>query len=104
MIPLPFGARSQHSGGRSIPAGGCRIGAIVIMIARLFAFLLLVAPGCAEAGVEAVYVRGMGPSIELNIADNGDLDAAIGAGRKLVRRGGRVWLVQDRLTGPIVDR
>jgi len=74
------------------------------MIARLVALLLLAAPACAAAGIEAVYVRGLGPSIELTLADNGDLDADIGGRRKLVRRGGQVWIVQERLTGPIVDR
>lgn len=78
-------------------------GAVIIMIARIVAILLFVAPGCALAGIEAVYVRGMGPSIELAIADNGDLDADIGRG-KLVRRGDQVWLIQERLTGPVVAR
>lgn len=73
------------------------------MIARLVAILLFVAPSSALAGIEAVYVRDLGPSVELTIADNGDLDAVFG-GRKLVRRGGQVWLVQERLTGPVVDR
>lgn len=73
------------------------------MIARLVALLLFLAPGCALAGLEAVYVRDLGPSVELAIADNGDLDADFG-GRKLVRRGGQVWLIQERLTGPLVDR
>lgn len=62
----------------------------MIVIARLVALLLLAGPGCAAAGIEAVYVRDMGPSIELRIADNGDLDADMGGGRKLVRRGGKV--------------
>lgn len=73
------------------------------MIARLVLLLLFVAPGSALAGIEAVYVRNLGPSIELTIADNGDLDAVSGR-MKVVRRGGQVWLIQERLTGPIVDR
>lgn len=90
--------------GRGDRGGRMPFGAIVIMIARIVAILLFVAPGSALAGIEAVYVRGLGPSIELTIADNGDLNADLGARRKLVRRGGQVWLVQDRLTGPIVNR
>lgn len=73
------------------------------MIARLVALLLFAAPGCALAGIEAVYVRDLGPSVALAIADNGDFDAEFG-GRKLVRRGNRVWLISERLTGPIVNR
>lgn len=73
------------------------------MIIKLLALALLAIPGAALAGIEAVYVRGMGPSIELTIADNGDLDAEMGRS-KLIRRGDRTWLIQDRLTGPVVTR
>lgn len=76
------------------------------MLVRLFALLLvlLAAPGAAVAGLRAVYVEPLGGATEVKVADNGDLDVDFGDGRRLVVRGGRAWVVEDRLTGPLVQR
>lgn len=75
------------------------------MALRLFPLLLLLLmPLRAEAGIRAVYSARLSPAIEIAIADNGDFDASVGHHRRVVKRGGEVYLVEERLTGPIVDR
>lgn len=74
------------------------------MLLRLFALLLLAAPGAAAAGFRAVYVQPLGGATEVKVADNGDLDADLGGGRRLVVRAGRAYVIEDRLTGALVQR
>ena len=74
------------------------------MLLRLFALLLLATPEAAAAGLRAVYVQPLGGSTEVEVADNGDLDVDFGDGRRLVVRAGRAWVIEDRLTGPLVQR
>jgi hypothetical protein len=75
------------------------------MLPRLAALLLALAPVPAAAGLRAVYVPKMGDSAEVKVADNGDIDADLRVGeRRLVVRGGRAYVVEERLTGPIVHR
>src|SRR5688500_5974947 len=75
------------------------------MLLRLAALLLaLAAAPAAVAGLRAVYVPGMGESAEIRIADNGDIDAELSGGRRLFVRGGHAFVVEERLTGPIVHR
>jgi hypothetical protein len=74
------------------------------MLLRLAALLLALVPATAAAGLRAVYVPSMGYSTEVKVADNGDLDADLGGGRRLVVRGARSYVVTERLTGPIVHR
>jgi hypothetical protein len=74
------------------------------VLLRLAALLLALVPAVASAGLRAVYVPKMGHSTEVKVADNGDIDAELGDGRRLVVRGGRSYLVTERLTGTIVNR
>ena len=76
------------------------------MLLRLAALLVALLPAAATAaGLRAVYVPKMGDSVEVTVADNGDIDADLGFGdRRLVVRGGRAYVVEERLTGPIVHR
>ncbi|HEX8238704.1 MAG TPA: hypothetical protein VF574_03085 [Allosphingosinicella sp.] len=73
------------------------------MITRLLLLLLLLSPGPAEAGIRAVYSGSMRPAIEVAVADNGDFDIVEGR-RRLVQRNGALYLIEERLTGPLVDR
>lgn len=70
----------------------------------LIAIALLLIPGAAAAGIRAVYVAKLRPSMEIKRADNGDMDADLGYGRRLLVRGGEAFIVQERLTGRIVTR
>jgi hypothetical protein len=80
---------------------------VAIVLPRLFALLLLLlllAGPEAEAGIRAVYVQPLAGATEVRIADNGDLDADLGDGSRLVVRSGRAYVIEDRLTGPLVQR
>ncbi|MBV9884898.1 MAG: hypothetical protein JO276_17955 [Sphingomonadaceae bacterium] len=66
-------------------------------------FLLLV-PAAAPAGIRATYAGGEQPAMTIEIADNGDVRADVAEGWQLIVLGGRAYLVQDRLTGPLVMR
>jgi hypothetical protein len=68
----------------------------------LAAAALLAAP--AQAGLRARYGERFGPPRVIEIADNGDYSADLGFGARLVVVGGEAYLVQERLTGPIVNR
>src|SRR3954447_18810063 len=73
----------------------------------LLAPLVLIAwwPGAATAGLHAVYGGGgLTHSIEIRIADNGDFDADTDYGRRIVRKAGETFLVEQRYTGPLVTR
>ena len=74
------------------------------MVKQLIAILLLLLPGPAAAGLRAVYDSRRGEAVEVRVADNGDIAADLSSDRKLIVRGGEGFLVEDRLTGPIVTR
>jgi len=70
----------------------------------LIALLLLMTPTAATAGLRATYAVRHGPPVTVEIADNGDISAGLGSGRRLIVQGGEEYLVVDRLTGPLVMR
>ena len=72
------------------------------MVRLLMLVALALAPAAAAAGTRATYVDDHGPRQTLVIADNGDLDVELRRGQHLVVRGGRAFIVEERLTGPIV--
>lgn len=74
------------------------------MIRHLAALLLLALPETAPAGLRAVYERRMGQSPEIRIADSGDVAATLSGGRRLIVRRGEAYVIEERLTGPIVMR
>ena len=70
---------------------------------RLIILLLLaLLPAAVAAGTRATYVDRMGYRQTIVIADNGDMDVELRAGGRLIVRDGRAYIVEDRLTGPLV--
>lgn len=70
----------------------------------LLILLLALIPGTATAGIRATFGVDMGAPILVEIADNGDISAELGNGRRLLVLAGEDYLVVDRLTGPLVMR
>jgi len=66
--------------------------------------LIVGIPACADAGLRAVYDLPLGMAAEVRVADNGDLVASLQDGTRLFVRDGEAFLVEDRLTGPLVTR
>jgi hypothetical protein len=72
---------------------------------RTFVFLLLaLAPAMAAAGIRATFAAERDRPTIVVIADNGDIDAELWTGARLIVKGGRAFIVEERLTGPIVTR
>ena len=76
------------------------------MPARAILFLLLISlfPSAALADIIAVYSARFGSGYRVEIADNGDMRADLEAGQVLLVSGREAYLVEERLTGPIVTR
>ncbi len=72
------------------------------MIRLLLLLLLWLAPTVANAGTRATFTQQEGPPLHILIADNGDFDAELWTGHHLIVTGGRAFIVEQRLTGPIV--
>lgn len=72
------------------------------MVRLLLIVLLALAPSAAVAGTRATYVDENGHRRIILIADNGDFDAQLWMGQRLIVRGGRAYIVEDQLTGPLV--
>jgi len=70
---------------------------------RIVLILLALIPGPAMAGIRATYSAPMSAPMVIEIADNGDINADLGEWR-LVVIADRAFIVQDRLTGPLVSR
>ena len=65
--------------------------------------LLALIPASATAGMRATYTAPHSAPWVIEIADNGDIDANLGDWR-LVVLANRAFIVEDRLTGPLVSR
>ncbi|HEY1604096.1 MAG TPA: hypothetical protein VGF77_00690 [Allosphingosinicella sp.] len=74
------------------------------MVRCLILFVLLLHPIAAYAGVRAIYTSEQQGSTEILIADNGDASATFWENRRLIVHGDQAYIVQQRLTGPIVTR
>jgi hypothetical protein len=72
------------------------------VIVLLLAFVA--APAKRSEGIRAIYERGLAPAAEMNVSSDGDIAATIWDGRRLIVRTGEAFIVEDRLTGPIVTR
>ena len=72
------------------------------MVRLLLLVALALAPAAAAAGTRAIFVDEHGFRQTLVIADNGDVDAELRMGQHLIVRRGRAFIVEERLTGPIV--
>jgi hypothetical protein len=80
-----------------------RIMAREVLMVRTFILLLLaLAPAAAAAGTRATFIDRLGTRQTIVIADNGDLDVELHTGRHLIVSGGRAYVVEERLTGPLV--
>jgi hypothetical protein len=75
-----------------------------MILLRLLAVLLLVAPSPVVAGLRAVYGNEGTRPLAVEIADNGDFVAELSPDRRLLVRGEDAYLVEERLTGPLVTR
>lgn len=73
------------------------------MTRLLLLLMLALAPSAATAGTRAVYLDGFGFRRVILIADNGDMDIELRTGQHLIVKGGRSFIVEDRLTGPVVS-
>jgi len=70
---------------------------------RLIILLLLaLLPAAAAGGTRATFIDEMGFRQTIVIADNGDLDVELRARGRLIVRDGRAYIVEERLTGPLV--
>jgi hypothetical protein len=74
------------------------------MLRFLVALVLAAAPSAAGAGLRAIYDRPLGDAAEVLVADNGNVAATLWDGRRLIVRSGEAFIVEERLTGPIVTR
>lgn len=72
------------------------------MVRLLMLVALALAPAAAAAGTRAIFVDEQGFRQTFVIADNGDFDAELRIGQHLIVRDGRAFIVEERLTGPIV--
>jgi hypothetical protein len=57
----------------------------------------------AEAGLHAVYGSPF-QAVEIWVADNGDFVGSLSERKRVIARDGELFLIEDRLTGPIVFR
>jgi hypothetical protein len=74
----------------------------VLMVRTLILLLFALAPAAAAAGTRATFVDRDGLRQTIVIADNGDLDVGLRTGGRLIVTGGRAYVVEERLTGPLV--
>lgn len=72
------------------------------MVRLLLIILLALSPAPAVAGTRASYIDEHGQRRIILIADNGDFDAQLWMGQRLIVRSGRAYIVDERLTGPLV--
>lgn len=72
------------------------------MVRPLILLLLALAPAPAAAGTRATFIDRLGLRQTIIIADNGDLDVELRTGGRLIVSGGRAYVVEERLTGPLV--
>jgi hypothetical protein len=73
------------------------------MVRLLMLVALALAPAAAAAaGTRAIFVDEHGFRQTFLIADNGDFDVELRMGQHLIVRDGRAFIVEERLTGPIV--
>jgi hypothetical protein len=72
------------------------------MVRLLILLLLAPAPAAAAAGTRATFTDRDGFRQTIVIADNGDLDVELRTGGRLIVSGGRAYVVEERLTGPLV--
>lgn len=66
--------------------------------------LLTVLPATASAGIRATYTVEGQPPFVVEIADNGDVSAELEQDRRLIVRAGEAFVIEERLTGPLVTR
>jgi len=72
------------------------------MARSILLLLLALLPAAAAAGTRATFLDRMGFRQTIVIADNGDLDVELRTGGRLIVRDGRAYVVEERLTGPLV--
>lgn len=74
-------------------------------MARSFILLILaLISSSAEAGMRATYGAAMRSPMVVEVADNGDVRASLGPNRRLIILADGAYLVEDRLTGPLVTQ
>jgi hypothetical protein len=74
-------------------------------MARIWILVLLtLIPAPAVAGIRAIYGAPLEAPTVIEIADNGDINAGFADNWRLIVRGNRAFIVEDRLTGPLVMR
>lgn len=71
---------------------------------RVLILLFLLIPSAAAGGTRATYAIERSAPVVIEIADNGDFAAQLQRSRRLVVRSGEAFLVEERLTGPVVMR
>ncbi len=74
------------------------------MLRSLIMLILVAMPVIASAGVRATFAVRMSPPITMTTADNGDMSIELMPGRRLLVKGNEAFIVEERLTGPIVTR
>lgn len=76
------------------------------MFRRLVLILLFACSprGPAEAGTRAAYSDGWASPMEVAVDDRGDAVARYGQSRRIIVSGGETFIVEERLTGPVVIR
>jgi hypothetical protein len=72
--------------------------------ARFFLLLILFFSSPALADIRAVYSSSMGGRTVVEIADSGDMRNETNSGLDLIVRGNGLYIIDARLTGPIVSR
>ena len=79
--------------------------ALIALLAVVMLFLLTRShPETPSAELRALYATGLVPSTEVRVAENGDISADLGFGRRLIVRRGEAFVVEESLTGPAVMR
>ncbi len=73
-------------------------------MARLLILLLALVALPAAAGIRATYAVEEDEPALVEIGDNGDVSADMGWGDRLIVRAGQAFIVDQRLTGPLVMR
>jgi hypothetical protein len=74
----------------------------MLRLVLILTLTLISAP--AAAGIRATYGAPRSAPKVIEIADNGDINADIAEGWHLIVLAGRAYIIQDRLTGPLVMR
>lgn len=74
------------------------------MLRNCLILLLALIPVPAAAGTRATYGTTLSRPIVVEVADNGDISATLPGSRRLAVIGGRAFIVEERLTGPLVTR